>query len=670
MKKVVLLLSLFIVGSAVAQPSDFWPDSLRTVELEHVTVSVKEESQKTNLYKFFTTNKAAGTEDILARLPEISLVRRGSFGMEPTIRSYHAGQINLLLDGMKIHGACTDKMDPASIYIEPQNLKSIDVFTNGGGLMNGSSIGGNINLKLAEASCHDESSFSGRFSSTYHTVSNAFTEALNLNYGQQKWAARLSATYRKASNYRDGNGNSIAFSQYEKANFSGNFKYMLSEHLTAATDFIFDEGWNIGYAALPMDVGYAKARIGALKLNYDNPKRTLQSMQLKIYANEVVHFMDDSHRPNVPIRMDMPGESRTLGAFADGKLRLANHHTLTVKGEVSLTNLVASMTMYDQKNAPMYMLTWPDNSQLQTAATAEYNWQIDSLTKVQLNGRIDFSAFRLTSEMGKDQFAGLGYSNANAQFVLPSVSAHLSRRFGSRFRSGITYTYNGRMPTASELYGFYLFNRFDAFDYIGSPNVQPETSHQGELNMQWRSKKLQLHTSAFVSLIHDYILGEYEPSFQVMTPGAKGVKIYKNAGDATMVGVEAGITYQPTASWNLLSTVKFNEGRFVNGDHLPMIHPLKNLSSVKKSFKNGWISTEVEIAAPQNAVSKSFNEQATPGYTLLHIRAGYQTKLFKKLTELNAGVENIFNEVYREHLDWGNIPRPGRNIYVQLAISF
>ncbi|WP_109700215.1 hypothetical protein [Chitinophaga deserti] len=38
--------------------------------------------------------------------------------------------------------------------------------------------------------------------------------------------------------------------------------------------------------------------------------------------------------------------------------------------------------------------------------------------------------------------------------------------------------------------------------------------------------------------------------------------------------------------------------------------------------------------------------------------------------QLNAGVENIFDAYYCEHLDWGNIARQGRNFYLQPGIGF
>ncbi|MFA5245946.1 MAG: hypothetical protein WC380_11645, partial [Pedobacter sp.] len=68
---------------------------------------------------FYQSSSLSSTEDILSRIEGVSLIRRGPIGMEPSLRAFSAGQVNVVIDGMKFFGACTDKMDPVTIYTEP-----------------------------------------------------------------------------------------------------------------------------------------------------------------------------------------------------------------------------------------------------------------------------------------------------------------------------------------------------------------------------------------------------------------------------------------------------------------------------------------------------------------------------------------------------------------------
>ncbi len=72
----------------------------------------------------------------------------------------------------------------------------------------------------------------------------------------------------------------------------------------------------------------------------------------------------------------------------------------------------------------------------------------------------------------------------------------------------------------------------------------------------------------------------------------------------------------------------------------------------------------------QNRYNEKAGEDATPGFNLLHLRLGYYFMLMKRKTELQTGIENILDKYYHEHLDWGNIARPGRNIYLLLKLIF
>ncbi|MDZ7648358.1 MAG: hypothetical protein U5K54_14880 [Cytophagales bacterium] len=63
-----------------------------------------------------------------------------------------------------------------------------------------------------------------------------------------------------------GSGEVILYSQYEKMNLSTGGKWTVGKDTLLASALV-DDGWNIGFPALPMDVGSAKARIYSLGYN-------------------------------------------------------------------------------------------------------------------------------------------------------------------------------------------------------------------------------------------------------------------------------------------------------------------------------------------------------------------------------------------------------------------
>lgn len=670
MKVISISIACLIAGSPAFAQRLVKEDSIRTVVLQEVKVTGKQKNQQQNLFQYFSANKAATTEDVLARLPELSMVRRGSYGMEPVIRSFNSGQVNLLLDGMRIHGACTDKMDPASIYVEPVNLQSIEVRTNGGSFLNGSSVGGSINMKLAEATCHNEQVFSGTANSGYHSAARSYYQSLNLNYATYKWGITATGTYRKSNNYRDGSGKRVDFSQYEKVNYSIHGKYMLNENTYLKLDLLADDGWNIGYAALPMDVGYANARIGAVTFVKENMNNGWQKLEAKLYANQVKHYMDDTHRLNVPIHMDMPGKSATSGMYAEGTKSIGRNQQLTLRADASVTALKASMTMYQEGTSPMYMLTWPDNRQVQSGIAAQYLLQSDSITQLQVSARADYSDFSLTTQEGKDHLAVFGYNGNAVNYFIPSVSVQLSRYLHRNLKASVSLGMNSRTPTASELFGFYLFNQFDGYDYIGNPSLKQESAQQAELTLQWRKSKWKVQATGYASRVGNYIIGKHDPKYSVMTAGARGVKVYENLDYALLTGAEGSVIFNPVPQTQIVSVLKYAYARDKDGNALPMIAPLRNITSIKQSIHPLWLQGELETAAAQNRVSIAANEKQTGSFYLCHFRMGYngQAKGFR--WQLNGGVENIFDAYYREHLDWGNIARQGRNFYLQLGIGF
>ncbi|WP_316815735.1 TonB-dependent receptor domain-containing protein [Pedobacter nyackensis] len=660
---------MFSVSLAVAQNKQ---DSVvRELSLKEVEIHTIKKSKQPKT-AFYQSSMLASTEDILARIEGVNLVRRGAIGMEPTLRGFSAGQINVVIDGMRIFGACTDKMDPVTIYTEPVNLKSIDLSFGGDGIGMGATIGGTLNLKLADASISTDGGLIGSLATGYYSAAAATQNVLAMNYSEEKWAVRLSGVYRKGGDYTDGRNNTVAFSGYGKMNTSISGKYLISKNSTIKADLLWDDGWNIGFPALPMDVGYAKARIASVTYERKNQMSFFKELEVKAYANSIRHAMDDTQRPATAMHMDMPGQSHTLGAFAQLKLQRIGIHTIKLKSDFYYNRVRADMTMYPQGAAPMFMLTWPKNHQVVAGLFVEDEMYISDQSRLALKLRVEAAHARVTDEMGQDQFSVMGYDVGRpVNRILKNANIGYTRFLGSKFSVYFNAGFNERFPTTSERYGFYLFNQMDNHDYVGNPLLKNEQAWNAEFNLLYTTKDLSWKLSAFGSHVAHYIIGKTQSDLSVMTIGASAVRSYVNIPSARLFGAESSFNYQLfNRHLTVNNTWKWLRGKDYQNIPLPLIAPLKIMTSVRFRHQALFFQAENEVSTSQTQINVDFGESVSPAYTLFHFRSGYGFVMKKYTVEFSAGIENLLDKAYADHLDWGKVLRPGRNIYGLLTLKF
>ena len=63
-------------------------------------------------------------------------------------------------------------------------------------------------------------------------------------------------------------------------------------------------------------------------------------------------------------------------------------------------------------------------------------------------------------------------------------------------------------------------------------------------------------------------------------------------------------------------------------------------------------------------------EDRTSSYAIVNFNAGYSFAFEKVKCNARAGIENIFDTYYSTFSDWNNIPRKGRNLFLNLAFGF
>ena len=100
---------------------------------------------------------------------------------------------------------------------------------------------------------------------------------------------------------------------------------------------------------------------------------------------------------------------------------------------------------------------------------------------------------------------------------------------------------------------------------------------------------------------------------------------------------------------------------------MPLISPFTYKAAVH--FKKNLFDAEINIngAGDQENYSSYFGENRTDAYTLVNLNASYNFYFSSQKLYLKAGVENLFDISYSTYSDWNNIPRMGRNFFLNVS---
>ena len=639
---------------------------LKDIVLDEVEINGVE--NKHSAHSYYKKTEVVTIDQLMERLPGVWMMRRGNYAAEPVVHGLSGGRLNITIDGTKIYGACTDNMDPISSYIEPDNLSSVafSMDETNGNASGSSNMSLNFNTKKARLT--NEPFFNSAFTSSWHSVTNGSNHSLVLDKSSSKYGVRSNFTYRKHGDYRVGK-EKIPYSGYEKLNLAVNGVKKLSTTAQLRGSFITDHARNIGYPALPMDVAYARAYISSMSFlkAFNNSKEGF--LESKAYVNIVDHLMDDSQR-EVFMHMDMPGNTLTAGLFNLYTFNLSEKSTVKVKAEGHYNFSHAEMTMFPVDEIPMYMLTWPDVNKWEANLFGSLNRMFNPKQSLFFESQVTYSSFKVNNILGIKQFEIFNYDvSQNKSFVLPVVNLRYAHDINMHWSYSLSLGHKTRVSTISELYGYYLFNRQDGYDYMGNPELKPEKSLGLFLDVKYTSEQFTLEANSFYQDYTDYIMPEYVPGYSTMTYGALGVKEFVNLPGATLLGANFMSSWMVTKKLSMLFTGSYSYGRDDSSIPLPQIPPFEGFVMLKYSNRNFNIQVESNSALAQNRISEHFNELATEEYTVYNFRLEKLVNNQRLKWKFSGGCENLMDKNYRNHLDWGNLPRPGRNFYLGIKIE-
>ncbi|MDR1524002.1 MAG: TonB-dependent receptor [Tannerella sp.] len=667
MKNLLLTGLITIAGQYPALAQQSPPDTVPlSVDLQEIVISVK-----TGINPDRQAKPSAPVEEYLQTSEKVGMIKRGNYAWEPSINSMTTERISVTIEGMKIFHACTDRMDPVTSYVETVNLSKVSLGSGFEANPNASNnIGGSLDLRLNKTGfCNDGLDLNAR--TGYESNGGLWVGGADVSYAGPRFYINSGLFRRHSGNYSAGGKEEIPFSQFTKNNFFTNLGYVVANGKAIEGTLIYDRASDVGYPALAMDVATAEGLISSLSCTVENPLPLFYKWENKVYYNNIIHIMDDTKRPDVVMHMDMPGKSRTSGAYStlngqNGK------HRYSFNWDVYYNQSYAEMTMYSNNpdEIPMFMLTWPDVRTLNTGLFAVDEYRFDDRHSVRLSAKTSFQRDGLQSDFGLNTLQA--YYPGMAQYK-NRITGNIAGRYQFKrnaWETTVCAGYGTRAPSVSEAYGFYLFNTFDAYDYLGNPHLRQESAVETSLSSGWKKLPLEVRAEASYFYFTNYIIGRPRADLSHMTPGASGVKVYENFPHASILNASLLLKYWflEYFSWN--GRITYARGQDDRNGNLPLIAPVSYDASL--TFRNGKFSAEAGIAgaARQKHFSPAYGEDETRSYRIAGLSAGYGFKINRVIFNLKAGVENLFDTYYSTYASWRNIPRKGRNVFINLGINF
>ena len=632
-------------------------------------------------------------------VPNVSGIRKGGSTLDPVVRGFKYGQLNIQLDnGQKIEGGCPNRMDPALSHVEIEDLEGLEILKGPYSLRYGPASGGIINLRTQEPVFSDHFRVTGDALLGYSSNPSGTKGHLNIRGSNRIFYFGLSGTLKQNKNYHDGNGNTVR-AESHKNNIKGQAGLAPGEHHLILLTYSQSSGKDISFPALPMDMRKDITRLMSLDYSWDAPSPNLYPLVVKVYRSDVDHTMDNKDRSIsdtmlavTKVRAINSG-ARAESGFRSGKLAIRagmDYEHITKDGD-------RIKTLVLQPSTPSYTeQIWNDALIYNIGLFTELRRPTARFDYI-LSARVDYNQANSDDITFEKMGNVLYFSDENQSDHLNlSFSAGAEYKVTSNLSLSLMLGRGVRSPDMTERFITLLPVGYDNYDYLGNPRLLPEANHQVDITCRFSNPGMgNLEVNGFYSLVTDYITGQIIPPSEQKpaTSGVLGVKRFYNAEKAFFRGFEFVYGTPGQLKWYIQWIAAYTRATIdeavmhiinpdgqitgtetVQNDALSEIPPFETTFIVGYKFMKGKLIPKVKAryVAHQEYVSTAFYEKPTPDFFVGSLSCSY---FHNEHFTLSAGIDNVFDNAYYEHLSrrvigsTEDIYEPGINIYLNLVFK-
>ncbi len=637
--------------------------------------------------------------DILRTLPNVDGIRKGGQGIDPVIRGFKFNQLNIQANsGQKIEGGCPNRMDPTAAHFDVGDLEQITVIKGPFSLKYGPSIGGVVNLITNKARPMPENNFLLNASKSWQSNWEGSKDHLDFSLGNEHIFMTASGNYQKYGDYKSGDGR-IVDAALEKYNAAASVGAQISKGHIIRVSSDYSYGRNIDFASLPMDERTDNTKMYAMDYEGQGFGDHFGASKFKIYYSDVEHIMDNKNRPfsDTVVAISSIDAINKGGRFEQIFRMFSQKFILGADLEIIDKDGERTKTKILDPGLPTKYETLWANAKTQNAGIfAGWENQFGAIS-LRTMLRIDFNSADSDPMLVKNMNGGIIWENANtsSDFTNLSFSVGMRYQLSEHFNTELSFGRGVRSPDMTERFITLLPVGYDNYDYLGNPELKPEYNYETDLSFNYNHPQTgQINISAFYSYVGNYITGIILPPTQIkpQTKGVLGVKQFYNADHAYLTGFEASyatpLSFKPGLLFTLGHTVGINpkahswvknedgtyEEKDIINDPLPEIPPLKIKLDISWPLLNNTLEPvfSIRMAAEQTRVSKAYEESPSEGYIVTDFRINYT---YNEHFSLNAGIKNILDKNYYEHLNRklidasGPLYEPGRMFFINLNFS-
>jgi len=669
MKK-TLLLSLSAATVLMAEPA---------ADLGEIDVNASFESAVIKDVSGEEVRSADVAAALTQKLPSVDLVRRSAIANDIIVRGMKKDNISVTIDGMKLYGACPNRMDPPISHVLANNIESIEVVEGPYDVTQPGALGASVKVKTLEPSETFQGNMNLGLGSWGYTKLSTF-----LSGGAGDFRFELGLSTETSDQYKDGSGRTMAeqlddyikthpsvapfaymdkdLKAYTKSTLMGKIYWDVTENSTLKLGYTANRSDDVLYPNSKMDADYDNSDLFDASYEIRNLGAWSDKLTLQYYRTKVDHPMSTRLRKASMGTMGIVKhwlQTRVDGARIVDNFTLGEH---AMEGglEFSRRNWDGKYYMHDTQPFPA-----PKLHSIYDVDTDDYGAYLKDhyvMGDITWDLGIRFDHVKTKTPRAGDPdrtFNGAGGNIMASYRVNETVT--LFAATGTAMR----------VPDPKELY---YRNKMGVS--IGNQDLDPVRNYEVDAGAEFALGDASLRVKGFYNYLKNDIL------LNSSLNGGAGK--YENV-DAYLYGVELSGTYTWSASLYFDSSLSWTRGRKKDpltgqsDTDLPDVAPLHFIAGATwMPWEDTTLRAEFIASARWDKIDSDNGEQVIGGWGIVNLKA---QKSWGEHLELTVGIDNLFDKTYAVSNTYkdlilinGGIPmvlnEPGRYVYTNIRYKF